>query len=107
MPILIALALAAVPASPPVQRGGYVTQDDYPRAALRAGAAGTTAVHLTISAQGRVSECQVTRSAGFDALDKASCDLMLKRARFSPALDKDGKPVEGGYDTHVSWRLPE
>jgi hypothetical protein len=40
-------------------------------------------------------------------LDKATCDLMLKRARFIPATDAAGKHVAGTFRSSVRWQIPD
>lgn len=84
----------------------YFTNDDYPAAALRAEEQGEVAVALTISARGRVSDCTIAASSGSAALDRATCALLNRRARFHPALDADALATQGIYRTTVTWRIP-
>lgn len=49
---------------------------------------------LTISPTGRVTACTIVQSSGHADLDKLACDTVTRRARFTPARDKDGKPTE-------------
>jgi protein TonB len=39
-----------------------------------------TGFRLTIGTDGKVSDCQVTKSSGSAELDKTTCDLMRRRA---------------------------
>ncbi|WP_442946032.1 hypothetical protein [Novosphingobium sp. Leaf2] len=36
-----------------------------------------------------------------------ACDKMMEVARFTPALDKDGKPVASYYATTISWTISQ
>jgi protein TonB len=84
----------------------WVTDDDYPAAALRSGDHGTTGVRLAVGADGRVTDCEVTSSSGSGTLDSTACSLLRRRARFSPATDSSGNAVAGSYSQRFTWKLP-
>jgi TonB family protein len=84
----------------------YFSDDDYPAVALRAEEEGTVSFRLTIDADGRVADCQVTASSGSAALDSATCRILRSRARYSPARDARGRPTIGSDAARVTWRLP-
>ena len=67
---------------------------------------GTTSVRLTIGTDGRVSGCEVTGSSGSSALDSATCNILRRRARFSPAMDSNGSPTSDTYSQRITWRVP-
>ena len=107
----------APPAPPPAPRvsqaaratgslPGLFSTDDYPQRALTNGEAGTTAVSLSVGANGRVTNCSVTSSSGSSALDTTTCSILTRRARFTPAKDQNGQPISDTQSTRVSWRLP-
>jgi protein TonB len=81
--------------------------DDYPPSALRNEEQGTTAVRLTVGTDGRVAACAVTSSSGSTALDNATCNILKRRARYSPAKDQAGNPISDSYSQTVRWVLPE
>ena len=58
---------------------------------------GTVQASLTIGPDGRVVGCNVTRSSGNSSLDGATCNILRRRAKFTPARDSNGKPTT---DTH-------
>jgi protein TonB len=84
---------------------GLFTSEDYPRKALRHGWQGNVGVDLTVGTNGRVRGCRVTESSGHEVLDDATCKIVSERARFMPAQDAAGKPVESHYSTHIDWRI--
>lgn len=107
-------AREAKPAPPSLSRGAaiigdrarWVTADDYPSSALRAGAEGITGILVSIGGDGRVTDCRVTASSGNDLLDKAACLTYARRARFRPALDEAGHPVATQRADRIRWQLP-
>jgi periplasmic protein TonB len=80
--------------------------DDYPAAAQSAGAEGTAQAQLTIGPDGRVVGCNLTRSTGNSALDSATCNILRRRAKFSPAKDSNGNATTDTVTTPpIVWRL--
>ena len=81
--------------------------DDYPPSALRNEEQGTTAVRLTVGTDGRVAACAVTSSSGSTALDNATCNILKRRARYSPAKDQAGNPISDTDTARIRWQLPQ
>jgi protein TonB len=80
--------------------------DDYPASAQSAGAEGTVQASLTIGPDGRVVGCNVTRSSGNSSLDGATCNILRRRAKFTPARDSNGQPTTDSISTPpIVWRL--
>jgi protein TonB len=80
--------------------------DDYPADAQRNGEQGTVQATLAIDARGQVSGCTIVRSSGHASLDNATCDILQRRARFSPARDLSGDAIPSTVTTPpVVWRL--
>lgn len=115
IPLAAAVALSAPapaaahdPIDPPKPLGDvsqWFSGDNYPPAAMRAGQEGNVSVILSISAQGLVTGCQVTRSSGVPALDARTCMLATRRGRFAPARQGD-QSVASTYDLRdVEWRI--
>lgn len=87
--------------------GNWVSDADYPTAALRRGDQGATRFELTISPDGRVRDCRIAQSSGSADLDAATCAKLSQRARFTPARDEHGDLVAGRYSGVIRWRIPE
>ena len=66
---------------------------------------GTTGFRVTIGSDGRVTGCTVTSSSGHSDLDAETCKLISRRARFKPALDRDGNPTTDSYSNRITWRI--
>ena len=85
----------------------WITPDDYPPEAIRAGMQGTVSIRLDISAFGSPVTCQIMKSSGHAVLDNATCALLMKRAHFSQKRDAAGKPIPAQISRRVRWVLPE
>jgi len=118
MPIpapVIAPPAPPAPAPPRVQQpararanlASYVSDADYPSSAIRNEEQGTTGFRLTVGPDGRVTNCSVTRSSGSAALDNATCNIMRRRARFTPATDQYGNPTTDSHTASITWRLQD
>lgn len=82
------------------------SDEDYPASAIRAGEQGIVRYRLDIGPNGRVTSCTITASSGSAALDSTTCRLLRSRARFTPARDSSGQPVNDTADGAITWRLP-
>lgn len=85
---------------------GAILNDDYPRAAKRAGAEGTVRVVYTVDTDGRARDCRVTGSSGSAELDETTCRLVERRFRYRPARDGEGRPVPERVGKVYTWYLP-
>ncbi len=91
-----------IPAQSYISLGG----EDYPVAALGARAEGTVRFTLTVDPGGRVVGCTVVHSSGSSVLDQATCNIMRRRARYTPAMDSNGNPVAGTITEAIVWKYP-
>lgn len=78
---------------------------DYPPELWVQGKDGRVGIAVPVDPSGRPTACRITESSGHSALDARTCDLVLARTRFQPALDADGNPVAGEYLGSYSWRI--
>lgn len=80
--------------------------DDYPASAQAAGAEGTARATLSISPSGQVVGCNITQSTGNSALDSATCNILRRRAKFTPARDSNGNATSDTIETPpIRWQL--
>lgn len=99
--------IAAVGARPTNGPAGWITTNDYPDRDLRRGNEGSGSYRLTIGTNGRVTGCEMTSSTGHRSLDRQTCRVIRRVARFSPATDTTGARVTGTYTGSVTWQIPE
>ncbi len=89
--------------SPLGKPGTWLTPSDYPAGALAMGASAVVRFRIMVGADGVPTKCFVQQATMSPEFIKLTCDLLVKRARFSPALDRDGKPVASFYTNSVRW----
>jgi TonB family protein len=99
-------APGVTPPEPRRRMSSWVTRDDYPPAAMRADQQGNVGFRLEIDATGFPTGCTVWQSSGVPVLDTATCSLMMRRARFTPARDAAGTAVPGVFVNGIAWILP-
>jgi len=81
---------------------------DYPPAAIRAEATGTTRIQFTVGADGKMTKAEVIRRAGSSRehrlLDRIALDK-LSECTFKAGADATGKPVGGTFEVEYVWRI--
>ena len=84
------------------------TKEDYPNAALRAEAIGTTKIRFTIDGAGKLVKTEIVKAAGASRehkmLDRVAADK-LSTCKFTPGLDASGKPVGGTFEVDYVWNI--
>lgn len=105
----VTLPLPTVPklARPLGNPASWVSTNDYPARDLREGNQGTTRFELTVGTDGRVMNCTITQSSGFAGLDRATCEALSRRARFTPASDESGAKATGRFASSIRWVIPD
>jgi TonB family protein len=98
---------AAAKATPRGNPGYWISDADYPVAAIWERQSGAVKTRLDLDAQGEPTGCTITASSGSKVLDKATCELLRGRAHFFPARDAAGKPVASSYNSTFTWVLPD
>ena len=83
---------------------GLISPDDYPVDALDRNEQGDVGVLIRVDPTGAVSDCIIEHSASA-ILDARTCELIRQRAKFSPARDRQGRPVASEKRTNISWRM--
>ncbi len=82
--------------------------DDYPSAAIKEEATGTTRVRFTVDASGKLAAAEVVKSAGASrahkALDRVAVQK-LSECKFSAGLDENGRAVGGSFDVDYVWKI--
>ncbi|SNS81090.1 TonB family C-terminal domain-containing protein [Sphingomonas laterariae] len=86
----------------PVAGPALVTPADYPELAVKRGESGTAEAIVEVDETGKPSACWISYSSGSPRLDQQSCQLLLTRARYSPATYK-GQPVRAIGVRDVVW----
>lgn len=93
-------------AQPRGNPGSWVTNADYRSSWISREYSGTASFSLRIGANGRVESCSITGGSAPQELKDATCSLIQRRARFSPATNGNGDEVAGNYSSTVRWEIP-
>lgn len=107
--LMLSATASAVPAAPDtaiVARNAYVVMRAYPKTSLHRGEEGVVGFRIKLNREGLLDSCQVTRSSGYQALDTATCDMLLKGATATPLRTDEGDRIAGYRDGLVEWTLP-
>ncbi|ATY33354.1 energy transducer TonB [Sphingomonas psychrotolerans] len=91
--------------TPPRWTRGELKDSDYPDGAAEAGVGGTVGVRYLVWTDGRVRDCEITRSSGSAELDATTCRLIEARFRFRPSRDARGRMVPAVIVENHSWMV--
>jgi periplasmic protein TonB len=97
-------ALAGLTQRPTIDKTSKMPE--YPRAALRSRASGTTTLEVCVTAEGRVVDVRVRSSSGSEILDDATVEW-AKTARYLPAKFNDEAFAVCGYTLDWVWQYEE
>ena len=105
LPSSVAIAPPSPRAPQPVDPSSWISAADYPAGARGQGMEGAVSYRVDVDARGNPVGCQITLSAG-PLLDQPTCDLLMRRSHFKPAMDGTGKTVAGAYVGRIRWQMP-
>jgi TonB family protein len=80
-----------------------MTDNDYPTDELDRNGQGQVVVRVTVSAEGRATACAIVATSNTPSMDRATCPAVMSRARFTPALDAQGRPTEAQIVSSVRF----
>lgn len=72
-------------------------QQRYPSIMLRDGEQAVLRVRLGVNTEGRASSCNMQSRLGDEEFQETACNLLLRHARFLPAIDADGNAIASFY----------
>src|SRR5690349_6392154 len=101
--VLAGAVIAATSASPLP----WFTVDDYPTKAFEREWQGVTSFDVIVDPDGRAVDCKISKSSGYEMLDRQACFVAMKRARFTPASGISGQRTFGVYRSQVVWARPD
>ncbi|MBU6396107.1 MAG: energy transducer TonB [Sphingomonadales bacterium] len=73
-----------------------------PRAVVN-GQSAVIRFRLMVDPQGKPTQCFIQNATLSAEIAKTTCDILIKGARFSPALDSEGKPIASYYTNSMRW----
>jgi TonB family protein len=87
----------------PISPESWVFTDDYPSSEL-GGPGGKVTAAFDIGVDGRPANCTIAISSGARAFDDRTCAVIIRRARFIPAIDDSGRPRATSANHTIIWR---
>ena len=87
----------------PVSLHDEISFADYPPEALRRNQSGMVEYSVDVSTSGVPLACTVTQSSGSEALDRRTCDIVMRRSAFIAASDGAGGRRGGVYRSRIRW----
>jgi TonB family protein len=100
---------ASAPADPASARrttNWDVMLSQYPARAREAREQGPVGFRIKLDRDGYATECVVTSSSGYPALDDETCRLIMTRGEFKGVTDEHGRKANATFEGVVNWRLP-
>ena len=76
----------------------------YPQTAVKAKQQGRVIVGFIVRKDGTVSDVHITRSVGYDVLDKEAMRVVKSMPAWEPGK-QNGKPVNVKYNVPITFRL--
>ena len=84
-------------------RQDYLRPDDYASEEINRNANSRPQVRLWVDENGKPMDCVPLKSTASTPFATTTCQLLLQRASFSPALDSNGKPVKSIIVYTIDW----
>ena len=97
------------PMRPPRLIRGRLRYSDIPQEIVENGVAGefTVSVIFAVLTNGRVADCQITRSSGIRLLDYRTCEIIEQRFVYDPSRDERGRPIRSRIVQNETWVLED
>jgi hypothetical protein len=94
------LTRRAVPMSNP---GNWLNSSDYPEDMLQDRQPALVEFRLDVDEMGKATGCYIQATTKPKEFDNAVCKGIVRRAKFDPALDAEGKPMKSYYKNRVRF----
>jgi hypothetical protein len=91
------------PPIPAADPSHWIDWADYPKAMLAGRVSDHVDFRLNVDATGKPTGCSTLTMDARQEFMTATCDSLMKRARFNPALDASGKPVASIWVNSVQF----
>ena len=89
----------------PVDAQSWVrrVQERYPARQLNVGRSGIAMIRLIVGVDGKPTSCITNKDAPDHEFDEQACEIVMRYARFEPALDANGAPTESLWTTTIVY----
>jgi Gram-negative bacterial TonB protein C-terminal len=93
--------------SPTITAQKWIVSSDYPLDMLEAGQPALVQFRLSVGPDGVPTACYIQSTTRPKEFDDAVCKSVMRRARFTPALDAAGVPLASFYQNIVRFQIPD
>lgn len=83
--------------------GNWIKSSEYPTKMLAANQPAIVEFRLEVDEAGNATQCHIQQTTRPKEFDNAVCKGIMKRAKFVPALDAEGKPLRSYYQNTVKF----
>ncbi len=80
-------------------------EDSYPSKAVRQKVSALVSVRVIVDAEGLPLDCSLQNDMSMDIFAKGVCGILLRKGRFSPALDAEGNPLSRYWATSITYGI--
>lgn len=77
----------------------------YPDSALTRGLQADLHLRLMVNENGVATDCVITNVTVAERFDDSACDPLMRRGKFEPALDDQGKAIPSYFTLFIQYRL--
>ncbi|WP_169053498.1 energy transducer TonB [Alteraurantiacibacter aquimixticola] len=81
-----------------------IVNTGFPRSMIRRGENAIVRVRLIVGTDGRAVSCHIPIAIGHPDFEEAACRTLMDHAKFDPALDANGDPIESYWVTSIAYR---
>lgn len=92
-------------ATPIYPTGEWFSESDYPSSMLEKGARSIIHFRLNVNEKGMPTACHIQHSNRLKEFDEVVCKVLMKRARFEPALEADGTPIASYHADNIRFHM--
>ncbi len=108
LPIALCLSPGAFALPPTAYNpSAWMKWQEVPPGLLKRGERIRVHVKVTVSAEGRATDCAPLVPSGSTVFDTLTCSVFMVQGRFRPALDDKKRPVDGIFEFTKTWEARE
>lgn len=91
----------------PLDVGNWINPRNYPKGMLNNGQSATVTFRIMVDANGAPTDCIIQEATSPREVGPETCKMLMQKAKFQPAKNRDGAPVPDFFVNQVSWYMRE
>jgi hypothetical protein len=81
----------------------WISPSDVPNDIINIPNDAVTVFDLSIDQEGHPVGCSIVKTSGLKSFDVAACAAFMRRGKFNPARDQEGKPIASAIRQQIGW----